>query len=195
MGEVYVGAKFRTKMISKELPNDPRLERLKYWCKEFHNKGLAPPYKGGSYGNLSLRLSNNKNSLIITASQSSLKDSITNDRFVLVSEIDLCNGIVYANGSREPSSEAMLHYVIYGARSDIQAIFHGHCSRISGKAEKLGIPITSKEEPYGTIALAEEVLQILDNNYFLEMKNHGFLSLGKSLDETGNLALEFLKKC
>jgi len=109
--------------------------------------------------------------------------------------MDLESGIVYAIGSRKPSSEAMVHYAIYHARPDIQAVFHGHCDKISRDAEKLGIPITSREEPYGTIALVERVLESLDGLDFLEMRNHGFLALGKSLDDAGNLALKFLKKC
>lgn len=191
----YVGVKFRTEMLGTDLPNDSRLDRLKYWCKVFHDKGLAPPYEGGSYGNLSFRLRKGEDGFIITASQSGLGESTTNDRFVTVPRVDLRKGIVYAIGSRKPSSEAMVHYAIYHARPDVQAVFHGHCDKISKNAKKIGIPVTLKEEPYGTIALVDRVLEILDNNYFLEMKNHGFISLGKSLDEAGNLTLEFLRKC
>ena len=191
----YVGVKFKTEMIGKDLPSDPRLDRLKYWCNLFYEKGLAPHYKGGSYGNLSFRLKNNEEDFIITASQSGLNESNTNDRFVVVPRVDLGARIVYAIGLRKPSSESMIHYAIYSMRPDIQAVFHGHCDKISRDAEKLGIPVTSKEEPYGTIALVDKVLESLDNLYFLEMRNHGFLALGKSLDDAGNLALEFLKKC
>ncbi len=191
----YEGVKFRTEMIGKDLPNDIRLNKLKYWCNIFHEKGLAPPYDGGSYGNLSFRLKDNEDDFIITASKSGLNESTTNDRFVTIRRVDLEARIVYAMGSRNPSSEAMVHYAIYHTRPNVQAIFHGHCDIISRDAEKLGIPITSKEEHYGTIALVERVLKTLDDLYFLEMRNHGFLALGKSLDEAGNLALEFLKKC
>ena len=187
----YEGVKFRTEMIGKDLPNDPRLDRLKYWCKIFHDKGLAPPYREGSYGNLSFRLKEGKDSFVITASQSGLNESNTNDRFITIQKIDLKAGIAYALGSRKPSSEAMVHSAIYHARPDVHAIFHGHCDKISTDAEKLGIPITSREEPYGTIDLVNQVLKTLDDSSFLEMRNHGFLSLGKSVDYAGNLTLEF----
>jgi len=191
----YTGAKFETRIIGEDLPNDPRIDKLKYWCNIFHKRSLAPPYEGGSYGNLSFRLKDNEDGFIITASQNSLDESTTKNKFVTVPRVDLEKGIVYAIGSRKPSSEAMVHYAIYRARPDVQVVFHGHCDKISRNAEKLNIPITSKEEPYGTIALVKKVLETLDDLYFLEMKNHGFLALGKSLDETGNLTLEFLKKC
>ena len=189
----YEGVKFKTEMIGEDLPNDSRIENLKHWCKVFDESGLAPPYEGGSYGNLSFRLKGD--AFIITASQSGLGESTAIDRFVTVPNVDLEKGIVYAKGLRKPSSEAMVHYAIYHARPDVQAIFHGHCDKISKDAEKLGIPVTLKEEPYGTILLVEGVLDILDSVNFFEMRNHGFVALGKSLDEAGDLALEFLKKC
>jgi len=191
----YTGVKFKTEMVGEDVPNDLRLDELKYWCNIFHEKDLAPPYEGGSYGNLSFRLKDNKNSFIITASQSGLDESTTNNRFVTVPRVDLKKGVVYAIGLRKPSSEAMVHYAVYNARPDVQAVFHGHCDKISRDAEKLSVPITSKEESYGTIALVKRVLETLDDLDFLEMRNHGFLSLGKSLDKAGNLALSFLKKC
>ncbi len=168
---VYEGVKFKTKMIGKKPPNDPRLKELKYWCKVFHDKSLAPPYKGGSYGNLSFRLKKGQDKFIITASSSDLNKSNTNDKFVTIQKVDLKAEKVYAIGLRKPSSETMIHAAIYHARPEVNAIFHGHCDKISKNAKKLGIPITSKEEPYGTIQLVNRVLEILDNNYFLKMND------------------------
>ena len=196
MPEGYVGVKFKTEMIGNDLPNeDFRLERLKFWCGVFHERELAPPYEcgGGSYGNLSFRLKDGENGFVITASQSGLEESTTTDRFVIVPEVDLRKGIVYAKGLRKPSSESMVHYAIYERRPEIWAVFHGHCAKITQDAERLGIPITSKEEKYGTIELVERVQEVLDGLCFLEMRNHGFLALGKTLDEAGEIALRFLE--
>jgi len=190
----YEGVKFKTEMIGKEIPDDQRLEELKSWCKLFHDNGLAPLYEGGSYGNLSFRIKKGSNSFIITASNSSLGESVSNDCFAIVENVDLEKGIVYAKGIRKPSSEAMLHYAIYNKRKDINAVFHGHCKKISLNPEKLGIPITKQEEPYGTKELVNRVLEILDNEFFLEMKNHGFLALGKTMEQAGELALRIYEK-
>ena len=38
---VYKGVKFKTKIIGRKVPNDERLDRLKYWCKLFHDKGIV----------------------------------------------------------------------------------------------------------------------------------------------------------
>jgi len=180
----YEGVKYRTVMLGTELPEDPRLPLLKHWCKLFHENDFSPLYDGGSFGNLSMRCDRG---FIITASNTGL-DKISDDGFVLVSRIE--DGVVYATGQKKPSSEAMVHKAIYDARPEINAVFHGHCEEISRNAERLGIPITSKEEPYGTRALVDRVLERLEGN-FLEMQNHGFISLGKTLDEAGKLTFYY----
>lgn len=160
-----------------------KLNELKYWCKIFHKYNLAPVHKGCSYGNLSFRARGNQ--FIITASQLPMKDNLTDDCFVLVSSLK--NGIVYAHGTKKPSSESMLHYAIYRKRKDVNAIFHGHSKNMLSL--KI-LPETKREEPYGTMKLVRAVLEVLDNNNFLIMKNHGFLSLGKNMREAGKLALK-----
>ena len=65
----YEGVKFKTEMIGNDLPDDPRLDRLKYWCRVFHNENLAPPYDGGSYGNLSFSARVRKNPAWLSAAK------------------------------------------------------------------------------------------------------------------------------
>jgi len=191
----YYGIKFTTKIITREVPKDLRIEELKYWCKVFHDYNLAPAYKGGSYGNLSFRLQNNEDPFIITGSRIGLKDKLAQDSFVTVSSCDLKGGIVYIHGVREPSSESMLHFAIYHQRKDVNAIFHGHSQEVLSCAGKLKIPQTEKEEPYGTIELIQRVLEVLDDESFLVMKNHGFISLGRSMKEAGETALQMYNRC
>ena len=191
----YQGVKFRTKIVSKEVPKDQRIKELKHWCREFHRYNLAPPYKGGSYGNLSFRLQNGKDLFVITGSRIGLKNVLFDDCFVKVSSVDLKKGIVYAHGVREPSSESMLHFAIYRQRKDVNAIFHGHSQEILSCVNKLKILETKQEEPYGTIELVQRVLEILDDEPVLVMKNHGFISLGKTMKEAGEFALQMYRKC
>lgn len=191
----YEGVKFRVKIISKKLPKDPRIKELKHRCGEFHRYNLAPPYEGGSYGNLSFRLQNGKDSFVITGSRIGLKNALTDDCFVKVSSVNLRKGIIYAHGTRKPSSESMLHFAIYHQKKDVNAILHGHSQEILFCAKKLKIPKTRQEEPYGTIELVQRVLEILDDESFLIMKNHGFISLGKTIEEAGELVLQIYRKC
>jgi ribulose-5-phosphate 4-epimerase/fuculose-1-phosphate aldolase len=191
----YYGVKFTTKIISRDVPADRRIEELKYWCQVFHDHNLAPAYKDGSYGNLSFRLQNNEDRFIITGSRIGLKNKLTGDSFVTVSACNLKGRVVYIHGTREPSSETMLHFAIYHQRKDVNAIFHGHSPEVLSHAGKLKIPQTKKEEAYGTTELIQRVLEILDDEPFVVMKNHGFISLGRSMKEAGETALQIYKRC
>jgi L-fuculose-phosphate aldolase len=191
----YQGVKFKTETLSREIPKDQRMEELKYWCKEFHEHNLAPPYEGGSYGNLSLRLRSGEEQFMITGSRIGLKNELSDDCFVKVSSCDLEKGIVYVHGIREPSSESMLHFEIYRRRKDVNAIFHGHSPEILACSDKLNLPETIREEPYGTPELVQRVLEVLGDKYFLIMKNHGFISLGRTMKQAGGLALQILERC
>jgi len=185
----YEGVKFKTVLIARILPGDKRIDNLRYWCREFARNNLAPRYDGGSFGNLSFRVSSGENRFIITASGVDLGGVLDEDCFCEVRDVDLKKRIVYASGKNEPSSESMLHCAIYNKRPDVMAIFHGHFDMAS-EIWKKGIPITKNEAPYGTIELVNEVISIVHRGDFLIMKNHGFLSLGKSMDDAGKLALE-----
>lgn len=186
----YQGVKFTTKFLSDELPCDPRLDELKMWCQKFNELKLAPPYEGGSSGNLSFRIEEGRNQFIITGSRVSL-GNILADSFVKVESVDFEKGLVFCHGQREPSSESMLHFAIYQKRPEINAVFHGHSPKILSSADKLKITQTKKEEPYGTSELVQSVLDVLKEHNFLIMKNHGFLALGKAMREAGELTFRY----
>jgi ribulose-5-phosphate 4-epimerase/fuculose-1-phosphate aldolase len=191
----YKGVKFKTVRLDKKVPTGRKIKELKYWCKKFHGYNLAPPYEGGSYGNLSFRARKGANEFIITGSKIGLKGALTNKCFVRVSHVDLDKGIVYSHGIKEPSSESMLHFAIYQKRKDVNAVFHGHCSEILNCAKKLKFSQTCKKEPYGTLKLAKSVLKTLGNKSFIIMKGHGFISMAKTLKGSGIAAIKAYKKC
>ncbi|MCD6403136.1 MAG: class II aldolase/adducin family protein [Candidatus Aenigmarchaeota archaeon] len=186
--EEYVGVKFEVKFVSNEVPKDKLLETLKKWCKIFDETGLAPFDGKRNYGNLSFRT---EKGFIITASGKNFRQ-MKDDDFVLVERCDVEKKVVYAHGKKEPSSESMMHYVIYQKRKDINAVFHGHDAIVLEKAEKLNLPIT-KEVSYGTVELVREVEKFLENDYIV-LKNHGFVSLGNTMEKAGILALKMHNK-
>ncbi|MDI6731624.1 MAG: class II aldolase/adducin family protein [Candidatus Margulisbacteria bacterium] len=148
---------------------------------------------GQTLGNLSFRFKKGANAFIITAS--GIKSDFTLDSFVLVTSVNFKRRIVYAVGKRLPSSESMLHYAIYKKRKDVNAVFHGHSQAILDYAEKVNLPMTKNEKPYGSTALVNEVEKILKKIYFLIVKKHGFLSLGKNINQAGKMVLAIKKKC
>lgn len=192
MSEGYQGVKFDVTYNKKVAPKHPEIQILALWCEIFHEKELAPPYPGGSYGNLSFRT--NSNSFIITGTSIGLKENLNNDCFVEVLNVDTVNKIILINGTRPPSSETMMHDAIYKARPEVNAIFHGHCCAILNWARLFALPETATEREYGTLELVQSVLEVVSKKNFMIIKNHGFIALGKTMNQAGDLSLEMLRK-
>ncbi|MFC1768960.1 class II aldolase/adducin family protein [Nanoarchaeota archaeon] len=188
MGESYKGTKFVTIFVKKQVLNNEKIDELIHWCKRFDEEGLAPLHPKGSAGNLSFR---SERGFIITASGSVLGE-ISKEDFVEVVNVDGKN--IEVNGIKEPSSESLLHSAIYEKRKDVNAIFHGHSIDILREYEELGLVSTKKEEPYGTIELVNSVLDVLGEHDVVIMKNHGFLTFGRDMEEAGNNALNVLEQ-
>jgi ribulose-5-phosphate 4-epimerase/fuculose-1-phosphate aldolase len=193
--EMHVGVKFTTEFLSTTVSSDARLEELKIWCAEFHRRNFAPPYGEFSQGNLSFRLRPGEDAFIITGSQVGWKDNLTDDRFVTVQNCDMEKGIVYASGTRDPSSESMFHFAIYRERKDIHAVFHGHSREILKCVNRLNLPETREKTPYGSIELVRGVMEVLGNANFILIRKHGFISLGATMHEAGERAIETHRLC
>ncbi|MBU1006503.1 MAG: class II aldolase/adducin family protein [Candidatus Omnitrophica bacterium] len=191
----YEGVKFKTVMLGKEAPDDPRIKELAHWCGESHRNGFAPSYDGGSYGNLSFRIKGGSSEFIITGSKIGLKNKLGPESFVKVTSVDMDKRVVYACGAKEPSSESMLHYAIYERRKNVNVIFHGHSEQMLCSAARAGFPETEKEEPYGTVGLVRSLLDISDKGDFLIMKGHGFIAMAVNMEEAWLRVIEARNKC
>jgi L-fuculose-phosphate aldolase len=183
--------RFNISFVSDQVPRDARIDELKEWSEKFQKNGLTPEIEGNYTGNLSFR---SKEGFVITASGLKSKENLSNDCFVYVKNYDKPSNTVYIEGRRQPSSEAVMHSLIYKTRKEVNAVFHGHNDAIIMNAEKLGFPVTEKEHEPGTIELAKEVLKVLGDKNLIVLKNHGFVSLGRTMKETGELALATLKR-
>lgn len=193
MPEEYTGIKFKVEFISKQLPISSLLNELKNWCFTFGQSKLAPAHPSGSAGNLSFRAEDNSDKFFITASAVDLNSQLIDSDFSFVEKCDFENRKVYAHGTRNPSSESMLHYAIYRRRKDVNAIFHGHNDLILTNASLTNIPVTTNEAPYGSMALVDSLMAIINKGDFLILRNHGFISLGTNMERAGQLACEYLK--
>ena len=181
--------RFNSVFISDTIPSDAKKMELKEWSEKFQKNGLTPEFEGNYTGNLSFR---SKEGFVITASGLKNKENLTDACFVYVKDYYQKTNTFYVEGKKKPSSESIMHYLIYKTCKDINAVFHGHNDLIVKNSEKLKLPITKKEYEWGTIKLATEVLKILDDNKLIVLKNHGFVSLGKNMKEAGELALVIL---
>lgn len=177
--------------ISNKIINDPKIIELKKWCDIFQKNDLTPIVNGNFTGNLSFRY---QNGFVITASGLKSKTNLTHESFVYAKEYDVKFNTFYIRGKKSPSSESVMHYLIYKNVKKVNSIFHGHNNLIVKNAKKLGLLITKTEYAPGTLALAYEVVNTLKNNKMIVLKNHGFISLGKTMNEVGELTLRILRK-
>lgn len=186
MAEVYAGTKFRTVFARRAVSGDERMGELLRWCRKWAALGLV----GDTVGNLSFRT---VDGFLINRTAGDL-GGITRQEFVEVVQADRDKRELTVAGLYEPSSESLMHAGIYEARPGINAVFHGHHDRLLTEAERLGLRVTAHEQPYGTPELVAEILNALDGSQFVIMRNHGFVSFGKTMDEAGRIAESVLKR-
>ena len=183
--------RFNSVFVSEKIPSDTKNIELKEWIEKFQKNNLTPEIEGNYTGNLSFR---SKEGFVITASGLKNKENLTNDCFVYVKDYNKKTNTFYVEGKKKPSSESIMHHLIYITCKDLNAVFHGHNDLIVKNAEKLKLPITKKEYEWGTLELAKEVLKALGDNKLIVLKNHGFVSLGKTMKRAGELALVTLTR-
>jgi L-ribulose-5-phosphate 4-epimerase len=177
MAEVYMGTKFHTVFARREAPRDDRIPELIEWCHRCGRCGVV----GDTVGNLSFRTTAG---FIINRTAGDLR-SITPEEFVEVLHADVAQRELTIAGAYEPSSESMMHAAIYAARPEVNAIFHGHSQDVLEQASRLRLPVTEHEQPYGTPALAAEILKVLEWQKIVVMRHHGFVTVGRTMTEAG----------
>jgi ribulose-5-phosphate 4-epimerase/fuculose-1-phosphate aldolase len=187
MAEIYSGTKFQTEFARRGSPSDERIGELTERCHRWAALGVA----GDAVGNLSVRTAGG---FLISRTAGRL-DTITSREFVEVLKVDIAKSRLTVAGLYEPSSESMMHAGIYAARPEVNAVFHGHSGQLLAAAERLGLPITEREQPYGTPELVAGILKVLDGHKLVIMRGHGFVSLGATMEEAGRNAEEILNRC
>ncbi len=182
----YVGVKFEALQRSAELPREiaglyqvfRRIgERLK-----LHD--MAP----ANAGNISVRYGDG---LVITTSGCNL-GSIEKDEIVFVIRCEVETGQVFYRGPIKPSSESIMHWLIYGDRIEAKAIIHAH-DQFATRPEVLAgeIAQTEREEPYGTMELARMAIETFQRGEsIIVLKNHGYVTFGSDLDQACDLVVD-----
>jgi len=183
MENAYIGVKFRTMFLGSRFGDVDSKKRIAEISKIMSKKGLVEK----KVGNISERTNEG---MVITPSGYDL-GSLGEDEVVLVVGYLEKPRIVEVRGKKKPSSESIMHWMIYQEFPKVNAVVHVHPKVLDDKR----MPETSKEFPYGTVELAEEVVKTLKKSRkrVVILKNHGVVCVGKSLDDCKKLLFKKLK--
>ena len=182
----YVGVKFNAVQRSTESTLEtanvyPLFRRNCERLKAYH----MTPANGG---NISIR---HGKGFIISASGSNL-GCFEKDELTFVEQCDEKKESVIYHGQNKPSSESMMHWLIYKHRPDAHAIIHAH-DEFATRPELLdgNVEESEREEPYGTIELAHMAIATFkQDTRIIVLKNHGYVAIGPDLDRTCDLVVD-----
>lgn len=149
----------------------------------------------GTGGNLSI-FNRKENLIAIKPSGVPYQSMRAEDVVVLRPNGDKVDGIL------KPSSETKFHLAIYQARQDVDAILHSHqvyattiaCMGIELPAVHYLLAFSGNKVPlapyatFGTQALSDNILSVLENYKACLLENHGLVTMGASLDEAFDIA-------
>jgi ribulose-5-phosphate 4-epimerase/fuculose-1-phosphate aldolase len=153
---------------------------------DLHLIGVDP--NGIGFGNLSVRDGATDN-FHITGSATGGIHELTLTDCAKVVECDFDRNRVRYEGSALPSSESLTHAAIYESDATAGAVIHCHDSRLWA-AVLNEAPTTSKAADYGSVEMANEIMQLftrtdVERRKIVVMAGHeaGILTFGKDLEE------------
>lgn len=172
---------------------DSYVEELVEICHRSYDRGLV----SGTSGNISVKLPNGD--VLITPTGVSLGE-VTKDEII---KVDVDGKVL--EGDYKPSKETGFHTGIYRKKPEVNAVAHLHPPYIIAFATEKGslplVTVTSRANlkdiqtvesfPAGSKGLAESVINSCVNSEetnVILMKEHGMISMGKSLNEAYFLA-------
>ncbi len=175
----YVGVKFKA-VAAKDVPLPVGVSALfqefKHDADILREHHMTP--KNG--GNMSRRFGQG---FVLTTSGCNL-GVMEPDELAYVVDCSLESEEVHYAGPREPSSEAILHHLIYQDRPDAGAVIHAHDPVATADIIAGEVAETRREEPYGTLALARMAMETFAmERKIIVLKNHGYVAIGADLHE------------
>ncbi len=174
--EGYVGVKYTPHCLAKELPDG--CAGMYAMFRQCGDKLLAHGMAPANGGNLSQRI---KEGLVITSSGCNL-GSIEQEELSWVESCSMEQEEVKYAGPERPSSEAMMHWLIYRDYPDAGAVVHAHDPAATSEEIMRSLRETPREEPYGTAALARLAVETFrGGDNIIVLKNHGYVAQGSNL--------------
>lgn len=185
--------KYRLDYTPSEPCDDRLLESIQQWrltLFQLSLMGQDPARYGGlGYGNISVR---HGDGFIISGTQTGGLTALTAEHYALVDRCDPTTNHIIAQGPVKPSSEALTHGAVYALDDEIQAVIHVHSPEIWLSRDRLFLPSTPADVPYGTPEMAQAVQNLWQQDQLklspvFAMAGHedGVMSFGKDMTEAG----------
>jgi ribulose-5-phosphate 4-epimerase/fuculose-1-phosphate aldolase len=187
--ERYQGVKIDCRCLGSRFDGiDASLALLNHWTFLLSQLGLTPIHPEGAYGNQSCRTG--ADSFLITRSGMTPRELERREDFCHVVACDAEGNNCGYFGHSLPSSETLLHHLLYHNHSWIGAVLHGHSPLLLLHADRLDIPATASRHPYGTRELAISAVEMVTpRTRFFILKDHGFVAIGNDLHDAGRTVL------
>ena len=171
MTEAYTGVKFKVLFEGVDFGYEKERREILEELSRLGKRKLLD----SNNGNVSVRV---KDGIVITPSGKDMSRIRAGD-LVLVTGVDEDVGLVRAVGRMLPSSETMMHWLIYETFPRIGAVVHFHDVEILSKHDQF--VETGGHHPYGTLELALSAIKALKRRRLIVLKEHGVLVIGRNL--------------
>jgi L-fuculose-phosphate aldolase len=177
MPEAYVGRKFNTVFVGGGKPDLDKVRGIVAAGRKLNDLGLTPE----NAGNISVR---SRRGMLITPGGKNKGKLVEGD---VCEVLDFSGGVATVVGGVEPSSEVPMHWLIYQKFPKVNAVVHAHDSRVT--ENPIGLVVTDRFHPYGTLEQAEDVVKALRKCNYIVIRKHGVVAVGETLDEAMKLIM------
>ncbi len=188
--------KFNCNWIKQDPFDFELFDVMNQWRRRLHELGLIGVYDDGlGYGNISIRY--DRDQFIITGSATGGLKDLTKEHYTKVTSYNIETNSITAKGPIVASSESLTHAAIYQSDNSINAIFHVHHMGLwQHYLDKL--PTSNISIEYGTPSMANEITRLYNETDMPDKKimimgghQEGIITFGKTLDEAGDILLEY----
>jgi len=152
--------------------------------KLYEMKLIGVEKNGLCYGNISKRL--HQNQFIISASGTGKYEYLSETGYTIVNNFSIEENWVECIGLKQASSESLSHAAIYKKLNFINYVIHVHSSKLWSKYINM-LPTTNPNIKYGTMEMAQEISNLIQNNpkniFIMGGHKDGIISFGENLEQ------------
>jgi ribulose-5-phosphate 4-epimerase/fuculose-1-phosphate aldolase len=213
LDEGYI--KYQCNWINTSSISRDEIRELNRWREKLYQLNLIGQYDNGiGFGNISIRDAENtalatessraqhnqSTHFIISGTTTGSIAHLTEKHYTRVIAFDWDKNSVTCVGLIKASSEALTHAAVYVANPQVNAVIHVHHRQLWQQLiDRVGT--TQKNCAYGTPEMAKEIIRLCQERRVKEQKiivmsghEEGIITFGNSLDEAGNILLNYYNR-